>query len=127
MQEEQEPDNYVLARLLGYAPRYIQKGSCGGWVCEWLWLKSDHVLQTSKWYGEEYRSIPYYDTYYSSMRTVEDEVGISNPQTFIQRKRRRIWDDFWARGEQNPTFAPLGDRVKALIYALQRIPLTNGQ
>lgn len=124
MQEEQEPDNYILARLLGYEWRYIQKGSCGGWVCEWMWLKGDHVLQTADWYAEEYRSIPYYDTYYSSLRKVEDEVGISNPKNFMQRKRRRIWDSFWKQDGQNPTFAPLESRVKALIYVLQQIPLT---
>jgi hypothetical protein len=124
MKEQQEPDNYILARLLGYAPRFIKEGSCGGMVYEWVWVKGDHVLQTADWYCWSYTGIPYYDTHYSSMRKAEDEVGISNPQNSTENKRRRIWDDFWTLNGQNPTFAPLGDRVKALIHVLQRIPLT---
>jgi hypothetical protein len=127
MQEEQEPDNFILARLLGYAPRYIKEGSCGGMVYEWVWVKGDHVLQTADWYAEEYSSPAPYSIYYWAMLEAEKESGIVDPKTFTQRKRRRIWDDFWARGEQNPTFAPLEERVKALIYVLQRIPLTNAE
>lgn len=117
---------YKLGELLGYRELYVQKGSCGGWVCEYVWVRGDHALQTAEWYCWSYTGIPYYGRDYDSLLSAEAEVGIvAEPQTFIQRKRKRVWLAYWVGKNMEPLHAPLEARLDALIHALEKIPLTK--
>jgi len=115
-----------LAELLGWRCIKIDYASCGGAVFEYIWVKGEHTLQTADWYARDYSSYPDYWMRYDALLDAEREAGIvAEPQSFTDRKRKRIWLGYWIINHIEPLHAQLERRLDALIYALAKLPLTN--
>ena len=51
--------NANVAELIGWTHGQVEKGSCGGWVCEYVWfMPGFNFPQTAKWIAENGNSRP---------------------------------------------------------------------